>query len=167
MQTSDWINVALCILSFVLSIVSVGTAIATLLQNRQMIENATRPYVAISYETVCVAPNKNNRYIVVKNYGQTAAEIKEIDCLGVQDDLFLRQLSNLVGGSLAPQQRRMYSLQGRPVSGGGKHATFTITYCGNRKKYSESTTLQLNSGSLVYRSAEESYALQEIAERLL
>lgn len=167
MQISDWVNVALCILSFVLSAVSVGTAIATLLQNKQMIENATRPYVAISYETVCVAPKKNNMYIVVKNYGQTSAEIKEINCLGVQDDSFLRQFSNLAGGSLAPQQRRMYKLQGRLASGGGKQATFTITYCGNGKKYSESTTLQLNSGSLVYRSDGESYALQEIAERLL
>lgn len=165
MQTSDWINVVLCILSFVLAATSVITVVITLRQNQKMIENATRPYVAISYETACLAPKRNNRYIIVKNYGQSTAHISQIDCFGIQDDLFLRQLGNLQGNSLAPGQRRTYFLNDsiNPT----ESVMFSCAYFGNGNKYLESTTLRLDDGSLVFRADKESYALQEIAERML
>ena len=47
MQISDWINVILCILSFILATISVITVIITLKQNHRMIENSTRPYIVM------------------------------------------------------------------------------------------------------------------------
>ena len=143
------------------------TVVLTLLQNKKMIENATRPYVAVSCETICSGPNKSHRYIVVKNYGQSSAVIKKADCVGIKDDLFLRQFSHIIDSTLAPMQRRMYYLRGSAASHENKRAVFTITYVGSSKEYSESSALQLDSGSLTYRSTGESYALQEIAERLI
>ena len=43
MEISDWINVILCILSFILAAISVITVVITLKQNSKMIENSTRP----------------------------------------------------------------------------------------------------------------------------
>lgn len=111
MQISDWINVVLCVLSFFLAVISVVTVVITLRQNQKMIENSTRPYIAISYETICVAPNKNNRYIVVKNYGQSAAEIKDVSCIGLQSTLLLHQFNLLKNSCLAPMRRQIFDSQ--------------------------------------------------------
>lgn len=166
MQISDWINVALCILSFLLAAISVVTVVITLRQNHKMIENATRPYIAISYETTCPVPNEPKRYIVVKNYGQSAAEIKDISCTGLENELLLRQFNKLKNSCLAPMQRRIYYIPDSINSRKNGPVTFSYTYCGNGKKYTESAIIQLNSGSLIPRSDKESYLLQEIVERL-
>ena len=51
MSISDWINVVLCILSFVLAAVSVVTVIITIRQNNRMIQNSTRPYIVLTIAT--------------------------------------------------------------------------------------------------------------------
>lgn len=166
MQISDWISIVLCILSFLLAAISIVTVVITLRQNHKMIENATRPYIAISYETTCLAKNEPKRYIVVKNYGQSAAEIKSVSCVGLQNEAFLDQFNNLKDSSLAPMQRRIYYLQDSIDSKKNGPVTFSYTYFGNGKQYTESTIVQLNVGSLISRTDKESYPLQEIVERL-
>lgn len=166
MSISDWINVVLCVLSSLLAAISIVTVVITLRQNHKMIENATRPYIAISYETTCVAPESPKRYIVVKNYGQSAAEIKDVSCTGLQNRAFLTQFNRLKNSSLAPMQRRIYYLEDSIDSSKNGAVTFSYTYCGNGKQYVESTVVQVNNGSLIYRSSKESCALQEIVERL-
>ncbi len=47
MEISDWINVMLCILSFILAVISVITVIITIKQNSKMIKNSARPYIVI------------------------------------------------------------------------------------------------------------------------
>lgn len=167
MGISDWINVVLCILSFALAVISVVTVVVTLRQNHKMIENAVRPYVVVSYETICMSSGSNNRFIVIRNYGQSAAEIKTITCIGIQDEIFLEQISHLEGSSLAPQQKRIYFLRPTNTAISKTPALFTCTYTANGRTYSESITTRMDSGSLIARTDSESYALQEIAERLL
>ena len=62
MEISDWINVVLCILSFVLAVISVITVIITLKQNSKMIKNSTRPYV-VAYKNITYFQN-TNYYII-------------------------------------------------------------------------------------------------------
>ena len=45
MSISDTINVVLCILSFVLAVISVIAVLITIRQNNKMIQNSTRPYI--------------------------------------------------------------------------------------------------------------------------
>ena len=50
MDLSTKVNIALCVLSFVLAFISVVTVVLTLIQNNKMIENSTRPYICIYFD---------------------------------------------------------------------------------------------------------------------
>ena len=78
MEISDWINVILCILSFVLAVISVITVIITLKQNSKMIKNSTRPYI-VAYKNITYFQD-TNYYIILKNFGQTGAVIENFKC---------------------------------------------------------------------------------------
>lgn len=65
MTVSDMINLGLAIASFLLATISIVTVIITLLQNKKMIENSTRPYITVMYETI-TRPAELCRYIVLK-----------------------------------------------------------------------------------------------------
>ena len=171
MSQSDIINASLSILSFLLAVISIVTVVVTLRQNRQMIENATRPYIAIKYETI-TRPNDLCRYIVLKNYGQSAAKIAAMKCTGDTNKTFLDQFDHVVGLTLAPSQRLLYYFGG-PNTKSVETVSFEYTYTANEKDYHESTTLQMISGATVKRSSGGSelapivYALQEITERMV
>ena len=47
MEASDWINMSLSILSFILAAISVITVVLTLRQNNKMIEESSRPYISV------------------------------------------------------------------------------------------------------------------------
>lgn len=169
MQVSDWINVVLCILPFALAAISVVTVVITLRQNKEMIENATRPYISAKYEMI-TAPTGASRYVVIKNYGQTAAQILNVNCSGNARQDYLDRVNMLSGTSLAPNQRVIYYFgEVRPES--PKEVTVFCRYRGTGKRvYEEETTLQLRTGGRFKRTKGEdtvSFALQEIAERML
>ncbi len=168
MLLSDWINVVLCILSFLLVVISIWVSIRTLKQNEKMIENATRPYIMVVYETM-ILPHDLKRYVVVKNYGQTAAKILHMTCTGIQNEFFLEQLRKCVGATLAPSQRLFY-YYGGPNLGDVEMPIFDYQYTANGKIYSEKVQLQLITGANTSRAKGEdavSFALQEISERLI
>ena len=75
MNVSDIINSILCVLSFLLAVISVVTVVITLRQNNKMIESDSRPYVVayIVYEEF-----SSLLYFYVKNFGKTGAIIKSI-----------------------------------------------------------------------------------------
>lgn len=170
MTTSDWINAVLCILSFALAVISVVTVVITLKQNSLMIENATRPYVVVKYETI-TRPHDFCRYIVLKNYGQTAAKITSMKCTGDTNDVFMNQFQNVVGLTLAPSQRLLYYFGG-PNTESVDVVSFEYSYTANGKNYHETTELRMISGATVKRSNSDTiepitYALQEITERMI
>ena len=78
MALSDWINAVLCVLSFILAVISVITVIITLKQNNKMIENSTRPYIAIYSNVTYFQDTKF--YIILKNFGQSGAMIESFTC---------------------------------------------------------------------------------------
>ena len=52
MDISTVVNIVLCILSFILALISIVTVVITLRQNHTMIENATRPYICVYGESI-------------------------------------------------------------------------------------------------------------------
>lgn len=168
MQVSDWINVVLCILSFLLALISVVTVLITLRQNHRMIENATRPYVSAKYETVAF-PDGTERYIVVKNYGQTSAQILEMNCSGSAEQSHMDRVNKLNGFTLAPGQLIIYYF-GKASPNAPEIITLFCRYRSiEGKEYQEKLTLQLSVGSRSRRCQDEAaipFALQEITERL-
>ena len=168
MGISDWINVVLCILSFLLALISVITVVITLRQNHQMIENSTRPYIVITYERIIV-PHGIARYIVVKNYGQTGAKITSMSLSGDIPEEFEIQFSKVSGAFLAPSQRLLYYFGGINL-GSPERILFSYEYESGKKKYKETTELTLiNGASSTGPESDDAvkYALQDIAERLI
>lgn len=171
MKISDWINVVLCVFSFVLAAISVVTVVVTLRQNNKMIENATRPYIAIKYEAL-VLPGEVVRYVVIKNYGQSEASIINISCDGCANQDFIDRISKLSGTTLAPGQRILYYF-GAENPGIPETLIFSCTYFGNKKIYKEEPVLKLIVGSTFKRPKNSEldkaipYLLQEIAERII
>ena len=78
MKVSDWINVALTTLSFILAIISVVTVILTLRQNKKMIESSSRPYIVVYGDMTNFSDLQF--YIILKNFGKSGAIIKNLTC---------------------------------------------------------------------------------------
>lgn len=71
------VNIVLCLLSFLLAVISVVTVVITLRQNHKMILNSTRPYVTASAQVTNFQNAKF--YILIKNFGSSGAIIKNIE----------------------------------------------------------------------------------------
>lgn len=172
MQISDWINVALCVLSFLLAVISVVTVVITLRQNSKMIEASTRPYITAKFESIVLCDGVA-RYVAVKNYGQTGAriiDIKNARYQGEDKHNLVERINDLKGTFLAPSQSILIYIGGPCLLPEGETLQFDMEYSTGKKVYSESSSLRLTSGSLLRRPTEGhavSFALQEIAERLL
>ena len=73
MDISTVVNIVLCILSFILALISIVTVVITLRQNHTMIENATRPYICVYGESINTGTS--TFYLVIKNFGCSPATI--------------------------------------------------------------------------------------------
>ncbi len=171
MDVSTIVNIILCVLSFILAVVSVVTVVITLRQNNRMIEESTRPFISVYTDEI----NTGNPffYLVVKNFGKSTAYITKFEydfdfngCYKIRNDKdYLQQLNNAV---LAPGQSRSCTLDYQRIN---KAVTFTLEYhSGAKKTYSDKFTMDLKAGvSMPYgKVATEgkelrtiSYALQE------
>lgn len=149
MRISDWINVALCILSFLLAVISVITVVITLRQNQRMIENATRPYVTLY--GVFTAYDVSIFYLVLRNFGQSSATIKDISCnLDLSKltftDFFSTPFSKITGFRLAPGRSIRVPIQHIPLNNADLPLSFVIKYeSDSRNEYEESVDIDIQS----------------------
>ena len=145
MEISVITNICLCILSFLLAVVSVVTVIVGLKQNSRMLENESRAYVAI-YGEITYTPHLVF-YLIVKNFGKSSASIISFEC---DRDLSIfayiekfTPFSHMENISIAPGQSFRCALQHFPLFGSGiPSINFKITYKSNR---SEEHTSELQS----------------------
>lgn len=179
MEISDWINVILCILSFILAAISVITVVITLKQNSKMIENSTRPYIVV-YGRVTNFQNPTY-YIVVKNMGQTGAEITKFDCdidlkkYSYSEDI--RPLGHMEGTFLAPNQSIITNVDSIKMSKDSvENITFSIEYLSKTKLYKEQYKVHYRADrdNIQGRASTKgnelkiiSYTLQDLVEKLL
>lgn len=175
MDLSTKINIALCVLSFLLAAISVVTVVITLRQNHKMIENATRPYVCVYGQSI--NSGSPEFYLVVKNFGASPAVITKFQyepdlsqCYGVKKPK-RNYLDDISKTTLAPGQSRICRLKYSKVP---DIVTFKIEYKSGKKKYSDCFSTNIKSGSamLTTKVATEgkelrtiSYTLQEILQK--
>lgn len=178
MGVTDWIQLIGILVSLAIGAVSIVIAVKTLKQNSRMIEESTRPYITVYFETINAGSAKG--FFIVKNFGQTGAYITDFRC----DDDFLKieqrsesiekEFTLLNGTFLAPIQakRLIFWPKGSP----DRPATFYISYKSEDKIYKETVTLNIANECKIpiYRTSTKdaelqtiSYAMQEMVERHL
>ncbi len=74
---SDYVQTVGILASLFVGMVSIIISVCTLRQNSKMIEGESRPYIAIYMTSLYVQDLKN--YIVIKNFGKSAALITGFD----------------------------------------------------------------------------------------
>lgn len=158
----------------VLSLVAVVISIATLIQNKRMIESTFRPYIAVYGEVVRF--QTAYYYVIVKNFGQSAAKIESFEIEpGLPVDSSNRvPFQHIVGTTIAPNQafRAVIDVQGYQKL----EYKFTISYRWGKKIYSEVMVLNATAHFDIpkWKAATEgqepraiSFALQELVEKQL
>lgn len=179
MNISDYINLILCILSFILAVISVVTVVITLKQNSKMIENSTRPYLVI-YSRVTNFQDPMY-YIILKNFGQTGAKIENFECnLDLLDFSYSsehRPFEHINNTYISPGQSIISNIDALKLSKENiKDITFNISYSSGVKKYTEKYTVNYLSDTDHVQSRAStkdkelkiiSYTLQDLVEKLL
>lgn len=179
MDISDWINVILCILSFILAVISVITVIITLKQNSKMIKNSTRPYI-VAYKNITYFQD-TNYYIILKNFGQTGAVIENFKCnIDLQNYSYLgkdRIFEHIEGTFIAPQQSVMGCVDTvKLFKDKIDIIEITITYSDAINKYNETYMINFLADTDTAKSRAStdgkelkiiSYTLQDFVEKLL
>ena len=176
---SDIIQIIGIVAALLIGIASIVISIVTLRQNSKMIEETTRPYISIYSEYIHTGVPY--LYIVVKNFGQTAATITHFN---YNYDFANSQayatkngkdyLKDLVSSTLAPGQSRICALDYQNINA---PVTFEIEYKTNLKVYNDKIYLNLKGGATmaVGKSHEYkgdvlgaiSYTLQEMLQKSL
>ena len=154
MTSSDWINLALTVLSFFLAAISVVSVVLTLRQNNRMIENSTRPYLSLYGESTNFSVFQF--YIVLKNFGQSRAIITNFSCdidlskCTVIDDSLVPLINDLpvpfehiIGHTLNPGQSIRFPVNYFNMLSLNKEPTFIVEYSSSEKKYTDKVQLHL------------------------
>lgn len=163
MKISDWIQV-------IAILVSLAISVASLIQTRNSILDANRPYISIYIETLDTV--YFGKYIVIKNFGKTSALIKSISVESNNNDIpndF--DLSTLQNGIIAPNQKFTNSLDKSFKS----TLTFHITYAElNGKTHTESQIVKTDMAAKLIWSAQtkssdskEATAIKQSAQAII
>lgn len=109
MNVSDWIQViAICVSLFV-SVVSILQTRKSIKMTEKSVFDANRPYVSIFVEALDTVYFE--KYLVIKNFGNTSAKILSIAFKTDLDEWNNKyKLQTLVDGSIAPGQKFTSSL---------------------------------------------------------
>ncbi len=145
MDLPTLINTILCILSFILAVISIITVVITLRQNSKMIENSTRPYISISFH-----PLFSLDYLILKNFGNSTAKIISLETnvdfrICFNDDFHL-PFSHAAGTYLHPGERILSAIdEAYKLCKKYDFLIFDITYEASGKLYKEHIEINLNS----------------------
>lgn len=165
MDIATKVNIGLCILSFILAVISVVTVVITLRQNSRMLESSTRPYVSIYFQ-----PLFDTNYLVLKNFGNSTAKITSF-CTNVdfriciEDDGHL-PFSHICDTYLHPGERILspldaaYKLYGKYDS-----LEFDIIYESSAKSYKEH--IEINMRSFADHASIRTTVTQDNAEKIM
>lgn len=88
---SDVIQLIGILASLITSVIAIIISVLTLKQNSKMIDETSRPYVAIYAKTTNF--QSPQYYLVIKNFGQTGATISSIKC---SPDISLHSLFEVI-----------------------------------------------------------------------
>lgn len=146
---SDWIELFGIFASIILSIVAILIALLTLRQNSKMLEESTRPYICISFDSIRISSYLPR--FTIKNYGQTGATIIEFlypNNIDFGKEIFNEQFAHVVGLFLAPQQS--VSIELLKIPDEITNVEFSIKYKTVKKKYTEKFDLYIGKSPYHY-----------------
>ena len=154
------------IFSIGVTITPIVIAVLTLRQNSKMIEESTRPVVCVYSEYVLIG--KGCLYLVVKNFGHTAATIDKFDvdcdftgCYMLKSNKdFIKELEESL---LAPGQCRTCLINYEKVK---KTITFNIKYHSGNKKYEDSFQFDPTAAANLPTYVSKGDNIKQIAETL-
>lgn len=147
MNTSDWIQLLVGIITGCSALISIDISIKTLKQNSKMIEENTRPNIII-YKDVYNF-NSPIEFLVIKNIGSSLAKIDDL----IYDEIIFKDIfscynSNnrntfeyLKNASIAPNQDFKIPINTRKIE--KKETSITIKYS-NVKSYTETFKIHLD-----------------------
>lgn len=178
MSVDTKVNMVLCILSFILAVISVITVIVTLRQNSKMIESSSRPYLSIYVSHIYCTDCLN--YLVLKNFGNSSASITYFHCNvdlspGTYDESHT-PFEHIVGQSICPGEKIAIPLQLSKICKITNTLSFSIKYSSCKKCYFDNISLNLKSLSdypIMIANPEGreleaiSRSLQDICEKML
>lgn len=98
MDVSTIVNIILCVLSFILAVVSVVTVVITLRQNNRMIEESTRPFISVYTDEIYVKrpdspKTKDEAMRQVADFVYNVFKYHLVKYLGLFDVFFRYQVS--------------------------------------------------------------------------
>ena len=160
LTTSDIIEIISIITSLIVSIIAIFISVKSLKQaqitneqNNKMLEEATRPYIAIYLDSITIC--EQDSFLVLKNFGQspgliTLFEFDPILKTLEPNDTDIGKLINsqydiVKGLTLAPGQSKMMYCNVPKLS--KDTLTFKIGYTSSSKYYEECTTLNMKNYS--------------------
>lgn len=112
------VNIMLCILSFLLAVISIAIVIISIRQNNKLLEANSRPYIS-----AFLSNQNQNIVLTIKNFGNSSAYITDFvssaDFSKLSPSSQITPFKNFKGSMLAP---------GQAVSCGFKYRTFADAY---------------------------------------
>lgn len=167
------------VISLLIALIAVAISLATLQQNRKMVEETTRPYISITFDSITICTQKTG--FIIKNHGQSAAIIASFEVekslLDIHQNNKCRneQFDFIAGTIFAPGQSVFlpYKVVGieNPI------VTFKISYSSDFNTYHSEFTFDVAKMSHRFTSRTDtssngdmyiiSQCLQELIERQL
>ena len=177
MDISDKIQLAGILLATITSIISIIISVVTLRSNSRMLKDSTRPYVSAYFDALQCGSTPRG-YIIIKNFGQSAATIISIRCNDALNDsgtfgvTTAEHLKRFENACIAPGQKFQFPVDVADYK--DKIAILDICYKHDIDIYQEHISLRIDSYAslLKVRSTSKdtlkiiSSTLQEIAERM-
>ena len=112
------VNILLCILSFLLALISIFIVIVSIRQNNKLLESSSRPYIS-----AFLSNQNRNIVLTIKNFGNSSAYIENFvstaDFAKLSPTKKVTPFQNFKGSTLAP---------GEAVSCSFPYRTFADTY---------------------------------------
>lgn len=147
LSVSDIIQILGILASFLTSLIAIVVSVKALRQNSKMLEISSRPYICVYGVSTYICENRY--YIIVKNFGQSAAHIKSFCC-----DSELSKLSyldnytpfeNIEGASIVPGQSYRCAIDYDKVKKNNINTiNFHIVYSSDIHKYKDDLSLKID-----------------------
>ena len=147
MEPATIANIILCILSFILTAISVGTVLITIHQNNKMLEESTRPVITIYTQSINLGFPLT--YLIVKNCGNSPAYMKQFNadidftgCYKINSSKnYIDEFSRC---NFAPGQSRYCILDLNKIE---NTVNFAVEYSSQTKTYKETFEIDLSAES--------------------
>lgn len=178
LTVSDIIEIVGIVTSLITSIVAIWISVKTLRQNSHMIEESTRPYISLYVGTTYFSSTVT--YLIMKNFGQSSAIItnfsSSVDLSAVSYDKEYVPFSHIVGSQICPGESMQYPISVTNLPKNINPIVISLEYKSQSKTYTEIIpinlaanfdTLHLRANTRDQHVKEISFALQDIAEKML